>query len=291
MKKLFILTFIFLSTASLAEKTQEEKENELVDFNSIKKVLKSDMLGTEIEKKQIRIDKFKKKKEKRAIRQYEIPAGDEFWGFFSEYWLVKNAAIVKWDFQKPDYGLRQAFQFFLEKMGVFEKKFKILLVNTPVIAHMALPSNDGEIIFLLSVPFIRTLDLSKLEISIILFEDYLRAKNKYFENYATVPKLNSFLGQNFYKKPFDVNVLKDISKKYDEMIYEKGFTFQQQFAVTKTMATYFKSELKLWNSYYRLLKKIDGLVKTNILYSKYIKIFPSPELQMSWLKPKAKKVF
>lgn len=280
-----------VSTSTFAEKTQEEKENELVDFNSIKKVLKSDMLGTEIEKKKMRVEKFKKKKQKRAIRQYEIPNGDEFWGFFSEYWLVKNAAIVKWDFQKPDYGLKVAFQFFLEKMGVFEKKFKILLVNTPVIAHMAMPSNDGEIIFLLSVPFIRTLDLSKLEISIILFEDYLRAKNKYFENYASVPALSTFLGQNFYKKPFNGNVLKDISKKYDEMIFEKGFTFQQQFAVTKTMATYFKSELKLWNSYYRLLKKIDGLVKTNILYSKYIKIYPSPELQMSWLKPKAKKVF
>ena len=40
----------------------------------------------------------------------------------------------------------------------------------------------------LSVPFIRTLDLSKLEISILLFEDFLRAKGEFFKTYVSVKK-------------------------------------------------------------------------------------------------------
>jgi hypothetical protein len=49
-----------------------------------------------------------------------------------------------------------------------------------------------------------------------------------------------------------------------------------------------KNDLKLWNTYISLLEKIDQLVKNNSLYKNYTLIYPSPELQINWLKPKNK---
>ena len=49
-----------------------------------------------------------------------------------------------------------------------------------------------------------------------------------------------------------------------------------------------KSSPESWNSYFKLLKKIDQLVKNNLMYKNYLKIYPSPELQIEWLSPKKK---
>ena len=80
-----------------------------------------------------------------------------------------------------------------------------------------------------------------------------------------------------------------MSSKYsDEKIFDKGFNFQQQYMITKQMGEILKADLKLWNSYLQMLKKIDRLVKTNLLYDRYNSIYPSPELQISWLVPPKK---
>jgi hypothetical protein len=84
-------------------------------------------------------------------------------------------------------------------------------------------------------------------------------------------------------------VSKKILAKYDELLFDKGFTFQQQFEVTNEVNQYLKNDLSLWNLYLKLLEKLDGLVKTNILYQNYVKIYPSPEMQMTWIKPKKDK--
>ncbi|MCF8059493.1 MAG: hypothetical protein K9K67_09365 [Bacteriovoracaceae bacterium] len=304
MKKALLITLFILFAASssaqvVAANEKSSKDNEEkglepmvapVDFDKIKDVIQNDRLGSEVVKK---TEVIKKKQQKRAVKKvgkYNIPDSDEFWSFFSEYWLVKNATVLKWDFKKPDYGLDESFKSFLESLGIFEVRYKILLVNTPDVTHFALPSNEDEYIFLLSVPFIRTLDLSKLEISLLLFEDYLRVKYGYFKNYASVPGLENFIGGNFYQKDFNVNLLEKVARKYDEIIFDKGFNFQQQFNVTSRMNAMLKSNTKLWNGYYLMIGKIDNLVKTNFLYQKYLKIYPSPELQLSWLRPKRKKV-
>lgn len=297
MKTSTTFIFIFLLMNSLyAQAAKEVDEKGLepmvapVEFDKIKEVIEKDRLGSEVIKKKAVIKKKKKQNLKKKIDKYNIPDSDEFWSFFSEYWLVKNATVLKWDFKKPDYGLDKSFKAFLEAQGVFELSYKILLVNTPDVTHFALPSNSGEMIFLLSVPFIRTLDLSKLEISILLFEDYLRLKNDYFKDYVSVAGVDSFVGGNFYEKTLNLQLLDKVARRYDEIIYDKGFNFQQQFKVTDRMNKILKSNPKWWNSYYMLLGKIDNLVKTNILYQKYLKIYPSPELQLSWLKPEKKKV-
>ena len=98
------------------------------------------------------------------------------------------------------------------------------------------------------------------------------------------------LGSNFYQKKFDYSHIDKLMKIYDEIIYIKGFTIQEQFEVSKKLEGYLKADIKLWSTYLKLLKKIDDLVKNNILYSKYIKIYPSPELQIDWLSPKKKRI-
>jgi len=289
---LLLISFFLLEVEAQQSKPSEDltPSSESIEFDKIKEVLKSDRLGAEVEKKKAIKRKKKIKRIQKKVGRYDIPGPERFWSFFSEYWLVKNATVLKWDFKKPDYGLEKAFKEFLESMGVFEIRYKILLVNSPDVSHFALPSNPNEYIFLLSVPFIRTLDLSKLEISLLLFEDYLRVKNDFFKDFVTVAGLESFIGGNFYEKKFDSKLLESVSSRYDDLIFDKGFSFKQQYKVTNRMNQMLRSNSKLWNGYYLMIGKIDNLVKTNILYQKYLKIYPSPELQLSWLRPGKKKV-
>lgn len=276
--------------AKIVEETKLGPMVEPIEFDKIQDVIKKDRLGDVVEIKKKVIKETKKKKAASKVNGYNIPEETEFWSFFSEYWIVKNATRLKWDFKKPDYGLAQSFKNFLENVGLFEIRFKILLVNSPDISHFALPSDHGETIFLLGVPFIRSLDLSKLEISILLLEDFYRIENNYAKEHISVTGTNSFIGGNFYKKEFDVGLLEKMAKQMDEIVFEKGFNFKQQFKVTNRMSGVLKSNPKYWNAYYRMLLKIDNLVKSNVLYQKYLKIYPSPELQIGWLKPNKSKV-
>lgn len=289
--KVFFTILISLSMHFSYANEKKKEDVQIIDFNNIKEVLKNDMLGEEVVKKQkaVRVKKLINKA--KEVSKYNIPPEEEFWSFLSEYWLVKNVTVLKWDFTKPDYGLEKSYKEFLEDMGIFEKKFRILILDTPEVAHFALPSNNDEIIYLLSAPFIRTLDLTKLEISILLFEDYLRLKNNFFKNFVSIPGVTSFIGGNFHGKKLDKKLIQSMMTKYDEIIFEKGFDFQQQFKVTSEMSKILKSNMKLWNSYYQMLKKVDNLVKTNLLYQKYLKIYPSPELQINWIKPESKSKF
>ena len=75
-------------------------------------------------------------------------------------------------------------------------------------------------------------------------------------------------------------------KRYDEIIFDKGFNFQQQFETTKKISRLLKNQIKLWNTYYKLIGKINELVSNNLLYKNYTKIYPSPELQLGWLTSK-----
>lgn len=297
MKAWYILYFlmIFISPSSFgqdekAEKKEEKAENDKVEFSAIKDVLKNDRLDTVIEKR-AKEKKLKASKQKAvAHNSYNIPGEDIFWSFFSELWLVQNATVLKWNFEKPDYGLSEYFKEFLEKQGVYELKYKILVVNSPDITHYSLPSNQNEMIYLIGLPFIKAMDLSRLEISLILFEDYLRQQNEFFKQYATVKGLSKFLGSNFKGKKFNKKIIESINMRYDEMIFDRGFSFQQQYKVTTSMSNILKSDVKIWNSYYRLIMKKKELVKNDIRFKKYLKIYPSPELQLGWLNPVKKKI-
>jgi hypothetical protein len=270
------------------DKLPEEKELEIINFKSIKQVLQKDGLSEAARKKEAEVKVLKKEQVNVEKGRYNYPTESELWAFTSEYWLVKNAQILGWDFQKPDYGLDKSFAKTLETLGFYQKHFKILLVNTPSMVRASLPGEDGEVILLLSVPFIRTLDLSKLEISLLLLEDFLRMEQGYFKKTVTTEKLTKLAGTNFYGSKPDPNLLPELLKKYDEQINKKGYTFQQQFEVTKKMDAYLKSHPELWNGYFHMLKKIDAFVKTNQQYKDYVRLYPSPEMQVKWLSPDEK---
>ena len=96
--KLMITLFIICASAHSAGKSKEEMENELIDFSKIKDVIKSDGLEEAARKKSlIALDKKKRRLEKNRSR-FEFPTDEEFWPFISEFWLVKNASILKWLF-------------------------------------------------------------------------------------------------------------------------------------------------------------------------------------------------
>lgn len=277
---------VVASDVELPKEEKKEETKDLLDFSSIKDIIKKDGLEGELKKKQDEKRKYLDDKKLKEMKRFNVPNQDVFWSFFSELWLVKNATFLKWDVHKPDFELEKSFTAFLEGQGHYEKKIKILLLDSTEITHAALPSNADEVILLLSLPFIRTLDLSKVEISLILFEDYIRMRKGYFKNYILTKELENYLGSNFSGKSFDKKLIDAHLKKYNQVLFEKGFSFQEQFETTKEVDVLLKSDLKIWNTYLAMLEKIDNLTKTNMLYKKYSQIYPSPELQLSWLKPK-----
>jgi hypothetical protein len=283
------LLFFFLSFSLLAqtEKLQDEKELEVVDFKSIKKVLQQDGLSEAAKKKEKQVVILKKEQSKIETTRFLYPTESELWGFISEYWLIKNAQILNWDFEKPDYGLEKSFSQTMEKLGFYQKKYKILLVNNPTMVRAGLPG-DNEFILLMSVPFIRSLDLSKLEISLLLFEDFLRLEQGYFKKNVASEKFQKLSGTNFQGQKPDVAMVEEMLKNYSKQVNEKGFTFQQQFEITKKMDAYLKSTPELWNVYFRLLGKIDRFIKVNVQYKDYVRLYPSPEMQVKWLSPEDK---
>lgn len=287
--KIFLVSiFVLLSIGSAVSEEEHKTENtkEILDFSSIKDIIKKDGLEGELKKKQEEKRKYLDSKKLQDMKKFNVPTENVFWSFFSELWLVKNATLLKWDIHKPDFELEKSFTAFLESQGHYEKKIKILLLDSTEIVHAALPSNQDEYIFILSLPFIRTLDLSKVEISLLLFEDFVRIRKGYFKNFVMDKELENYLGSNFNGKPFDKKLIETHLKKYNQLVFEKGFSFQEQFETTKEVDSLLKNDLKIWNTYLTLLEKIDQLTKTNALYKKYSQIYPSPELQLNWLKPK-----
>lgn len=265
---------------------EKAMDSGFIDFDKVKDVLKKDGLEKEATKKEEVIKKIKVERKKINRLLLQVPGTEDFWPFVSEYWLVKNIDILKWDFKRPEYGVAETFAALLGSMGHYGVKFRILYVNTPNIYHFALPYRDNEFLFLLSVPFIKTLDLSKMEIAILLFENFVRQRMSFFEKDVSFPNLEKYIGSSLSGKKEDFASVEILLKRYDEIIFAKGFSFEQQFLVTKKVGAVLKSNLKMWGAYITLLEKIDGLIKTNLLYQNYTKIFPSPELQIKWLSPK-----
>lgn len=289
MKKIFISILFLLPNLNYSQATGKEKNSEIsTDFSRIKEVLKNDQLEIEVKKKLEKQKELKALEEKQLKDRFNIPKESEVWSFLSEYWIVKNIEKLKWNFEKPDYGLDEYFSKFLEELGYYEVNFKILLLDNALVPHFCLPSNPNEGIFLISVPFIRTLDLSKLEISLLLLEDYVRNKMNQFKNKVRPADLEKNLGLNFQKGEFPQKMFDDILKNYDEVVYNKGFNFEEQFELTMKMEQILKSNNNYWNAYLGLIEKIGNLAKTNILYRDYAKLYPSPEMQLNWLKPRKK---
>jgi len=285
MKHLIFTLFIF-SLAYSQDKIKPEivQTEEVIDYSNIQNVLKEDGLEKEAILKKKLVKKVIEEKKDIQLQKYNYPDEKSFWSFASELWLVKNAQELNWDSPRPEYGINTAFKNLLEKLGYYNKSYKIIIVDSPNITHMGLPANENESIFILSLPFMRTLDLTKVDISLLLLENFIRINNQYFIDNLIVKK--DFIGKNFYEKGMDKQGITNLLNDYSNVIYKKGFNFQQQYETTKSMDRVLKSYPAIWSSYLRLLTKIDRLVKNNLLFKSYTKIYPSPEMQLQWLKPK-----
>lgn len=283
------LSYSFMVLAETQESSISDSiEN--VNFEGIKDVLKKDML---IEHAQKKVEAKEQQVVARRVeeqKRFNLPDEDEFWSLMSEFYLVEKVTEFRWDFEKPDYGVDVAFKALLESMGFYELHYKILYLDSPTIPHFSLPSNKGEHIFIVSVPFIRNLDLSKLEISLLLLSDLLRAKEGYFKKFVINKEIQELIGGNYWNKKFPKKSIKTLIKRYDYFIQKKGFTFQQQFEITKKMSRILSGNLRLFKAYDGLLVKIDKLAKENVLFKFYPKIYPSPEMQIQWFRPKAKEI-
>ncbi|MFZ4712301.1 MAG: hypothetical protein ACOYL6_01200 [Bacteriovoracaceae bacterium] len=267
------------------EKTQVEKEAENINFDSLKKVLKNDLLDKEVKKKVDIVQQIKVENKEKELQRFFYPVKEDFWSFFSELWLVKNIQDLKWDFEKPDYGLNEAVMNLFRSHGFLEKRIKILIINSPHLSHLGLPANGNESIYLISLPFIRSMDLSKQEIAMIILEDYLRLESGLLEKYIISKDLTESFGKSYAGKNIDQKVLNITLDKLTEFTLKKGFTFQEQFDITKKMDTLLKSNQQNWNTYIQLLNKMDKLVKMNLIFESHIKLYPSPEMQIKWLSP------
>lgn len=289
---LFLTSFAQETNMSKTEemvKTQPEKESEMINFNSLKKILKNDLLEGEVQKKVETVEKIKEERKDAEISKNFFPTKEDFWGFISEYWLVQSAQELKWDFDKPDYGLKEAIINVFRTQSLIEKKLKILIINSPNLSHLAIPGHNNEAIFLISLPFIRSLDLTKQEIALMVLEDYLRLEAGYFVKYVSTKELSEILGKNFFGRSMDVKEVNKIVQNYNEFISKKGFSFQEQYEITKKMDSLLRSQMPLWTSYGQMISKIDRLVKMNLMFEHYIKLYPSPEMQLKWLNPKESK--
>jgi hypothetical protein len=202
--------------------------------------------------------------------------------------LVKQAPLLRWDFDRPDYGLQESFSTVLKSVGMLQKRFRLLAIDAPTPGHLGLPWKDEEYCLLFSVPFVRSMDLSKLEISLLLLEDVLRLQEGWLREYSRPVQLKDLVGQNFMGRKPDLSAVHEVGKAYSRFLTEKGFSFQQQFQITKKMDALLKPHPELWNAYVRLLGKIDRLVKGNLAFSDYLKLYPSPEMQIRWLAPEDK---
>ncbi len=265
---IFIFFFsIFMSDANAAG-----------GIDQIKEVLIKDKLIKEADQK--KIEELKKE----VVRQKKIEAAnspvteEEFWSLVTHLWLVKRESRLRWDFEKVDYGVNQVFQSLLKKLNISGSSYKILYLNSDVIPHVGIPTGN-EYILLISKPFIEKLDLSKQEIALILFDEYVRLKlntlmNKVNARFNNLGAKKTTQGDKTFEPYLSV---------LDQEIFVKGFSFQNQFNLTKEVVTYLKNDNSIAQIYHGLNDKIKNLVQSEQQYAYYPKIYPSPDLKETWL--------
>lgn len=286
-----VLSFSTLATDDAVKPndsaTTLEKELEVVDFDKLNEVLKKDKLDAYSKEKEALAKKIAAQRKELEKKKYYYPREENFWSMTSDLWCVKNALYLKWDFEKADLGIGLAFKKLLEQFSLNKKKVKILILDTMSVAHLALPANENSYILLLSLPFIRSMDLTKREISLLLFEDMVRADKGYFKQGLNLSDVNSKFGKTMTNNKPDMKFMSQLLDGYSEIGLQRGFSFQQQFDVTKFMDNILKTRSEYWQAYLSLVQKRDLLVKTNEGFSWYSRFYPSPEMQLTWLQPVA----
>ena len=288
-QNLLISNSIAADNESMATtETKNEKKSEEL-FPNLEELIKKDKLEKSLAEKNAIQKKIESEIKKEEEKKEYFPKLNESWSLISEYYLVKNISKIPWDFEKPDYGIIVPFQFLLERLGYLNVKVKILLLNTPIIPHAALPSNRGEFILLISIPFIRSMDLSKIEISLLLLSDFLRALDGEFINKINLDEKDQQVFGNVINEKIDMSVIYKILKRYDEVLFKIGFADKNNSLVKEKLDPILKPYPELWATYIKLLNKIQNLISQDNLYSHYHEIYGSPKNMIELIDPTKKK--
>lgn len=90
-KVFLVLTIVFLSISSVfsEEEPKAEKNKEILDFSSIKDIIKKDGLEGELKKKQDEKRKYLDTKKLQDMKKFNVPTDNAFWSFFRNYGLLK----------------------------------------------------------------------------------------------------------------------------------------------------------------------------------------------------------
>ncbi len=268
---------------------EESSGEERPSFDNLKKVLDNDFLKQKKLQKKNSENKRQNQRLSALKASYMFPEEDDFWPFFSEFWLVQNAQWLKWDRDTPSYGFDLHFKALLEKLGIFHQRVDLLFHQSPLLPHFALPAGPKRTILLLSIPFLRTFDFTKMEVSLMLLEDFLRVQSAMLRKELKTEGLQKFYGKNFYKKDQEFYPpLEGLSNKLTVFVKNKGFSFMLQKQLTDKMDALLKSYPELWNSYYQLLLKLKKISEDNVLYKNLSRLYPSPAFQLGWLSPPGK---
>lgn len=242
--------------------------------NTIKDILIKDHLLLEADKKKMDELRLEAEKEKIEKSKIKVLTDEEFTEIATLLWLVKRESKLRWDFEKVDYGVNETFKKLLHKLNVTGPVYKILYLNSDIIPHVGILSGNNYIL-LISKTFIEKLDLSKQEVALILFEEFIRLKLNLLQN-----KINQKVTKMDVK---DKRTFDEYWNILDQEIIKMGFSFQEQFSLTKEIVNYIKNEPKISEIYQRLNEKIKILIQTENQYSFYPKIYPSPDLKEAWL--------
>ena len=171
-----------------------------VELNELKEILIKDKLYENAQKKKKTLEKIKTARSKIRKKRSYYPKENDFWEISSEYWLVRNAPLLNWDFDKPIYGIGLHLKKALVQLGFVEKKIKIIYSKNDIVPHFALPSSKESYIFVLSIPFVKVMDLTKAEISMLLLEDLLRIDLAYFKRNIQSKQFLTQLGKEIVEK-------------------------------------------------------------------------------------------
>jgi len=306
-----LLGLVIFSGLSLALNLSAQTSSKS-EWLKLDELLKQDGLDKEVEAKAEQTKEEQEKLKAQELARYKIPSKDHFLGLLTELWLVKNAVTLKWDFSRPDFGLQQSFAEFLKDLGLRHVSFSILIINGPNVLHFGLPLPNKRYLFILSLPFIRQLNLSKKEIHLLMLEDYLRVQSGEWESklkfnqmamdFGKIPQFKTEKTEenkeenkedkkeNSAPYTWSPQTIKELIEQMNKVILYEGYNFEENFRVTKNVDKVLKNNLDLWNSYYLLFQKIAKLSQENSLYKHYNKIYPSAELKLEWLKPKNKTI-
>jgi len=288
--KSFNLTFADNSqlpmTPTPSSITVQESELKEVNFDKLNDILKKDKLDVYAKEKQKLAVKLSQEREKLESKRFSYPSDEDFWPLFHDYWLIKNARNLRWDFEKADLGIGISFKKTLEELSLNKKRIKILLLDSVILSHFALPTSENNYYFLLSLPFIRSMDLSKREISILLLEDMIRSDRQYALKNLKSENYKKFIGTQMKDKKPQVAFMDELLLDLNDLVFKRGFTFQQQFEVTKELDLLLSTSPELLKSYVVLNQKRDQLSKTDVNFKSYSTMYPSPEMQLLWLNPK-----